>query len=336
MWKAAVKRVVIPGVLFIALARAAHQLMIVYITTTEAAKYIDLCPPKLNGPFGITYTGVEAIDSMLCKLTTFFHASFDRSIQPLVIEFGTSLPAVVILPFVEMSRNGRSRFFTWPLPILFSIYYQLKGAGLMFNIFWLVMIVSGHATMRSGPRAKIDQAYAEANLFALVIGFMVLSVLMVVLEDPIVTAIWQPFPLWMDLLRSAHLIIRPPRGERGYNTLQATFILTFVVGAAGHFYAVWPLRHDLAQVAQQLLPQLDPHKGDNLVAVVQAFLQWDMFLTFAASFLGALWFVSSIAQFFGILAWTIVGVPLFGPGAALAGVLLWREKKLYGFRPGRK
>ncbi|KAI0318899.1 hypothetical protein OF83DRAFT_1113177 [Amylostereum chailletii] len=321
---------------FPACSRAAYILMGQFIAHTRVTGRTH-CGPNPS-PFNQHYTGRPAVDGILCFLVAFFHASFTAPVFPLVTTFGALLAPLVLLPTIEGSRASRSLIFTPLVTVAFGLAYQLKGAGALFPLFWLAMVLSGHARMHARPAAargsSIDQAHAEANLFALVVGYLAPSVAMCVLEDPKMTALWQPFPVWIALARALYLLLRPRARSSGYFTVQATFALTFALSAVVHVHTAWSLRQDLSALALAFIPRVAPPIGeDTLLPLPMAalgMLQWDMYATLGSGILGALWFADSIGQGVGVLLWSVGASLGLGPGAAISALLMWRESKLNG------
>ncbi|KAI0030363.1 hypothetical protein K488DRAFT_54382 [Vararia minispora EC-137] len=285
----------------------------------------------------LAFTGIAAVDEQLCVLVTFFQIVLDPSsttVSPLLVEFGLSLPVLVALPFFEMSRAERAPIFAFPLPVALWQIAQVFSAGFCFPFFWLAMIVSGHASTKPNKRTVIDQAHADATFFALCAFFLLPSALMAILKDPVVTAIWQPFPIWMGLAWGMHILVRPSSryGASGRKMVYSTYIFTFALAAAGHSYAVWPLFGDHAEFAPHFIPGVATSAASTLDSFDAAMnlLKWDMIFSFASSMLGSLWFADTVVEFFAIVGWTVLAAITLGPGAALSGTLLWREWRLNG------
>jgi len=319
----------LPALLFTSLAFGAHHFLIGHLIKSGGAALLNSqCPPN-PGPYSIRYVGLGPIDSLLCILVTFFHSSFDPATLPLTADFAASLSAPVALTFIEAARAGRSLVLAFPFAL--GVLYQLRGAGLAFPLFWLALILSGH-TRLTRAAARIDQARAEAALFAVLAGFAVPSVLMLTLQDPVVTALWQFFPLWMWVTQAGHLFFRPSSRYHtsGYWTVQATFIFTFISSAISHVAVVWTMRDNFELLRTLYIPPLLP--GNPATTSVQmaahVFLQWDAVLTLGSSLLGTLWFANDVKEAGLIALWDGIASTVVGPGAAVSGVLLWREWRL--------
>ncbi|KAI0048192.1 hypothetical protein FA95DRAFT_1582308 [Auriscalpium vulgare] len=269
----------------------------------------------------------------MCFLVAFFHHAFDPANLPFVADFLASWAVLVVLPFLEAVRQGRPLILAFP--VIHGLLYQTQGAGIVYPLFWAAFILSGRASTGLPPaQAKISQAHAEATLFGFLIGFTVLTVSMLTLQDPIVTAMWQPFPVYIQLLAYLHLLVRPASShpESGYTTVQATWFFAFLISAISHIAAVYPALEDRATLIHYYVPRVaapDP-RTTTLSYATHVFLQWDGTFMFGSGLLGSLWFAESILQALGIALWNVTITPVLGPGAATAGVLMWREWKLNG------
>jgi hypothetical protein len=216
-----------------------------------------------------------------------------------------------------------------------GLIYQIQGAGFTFPLFWLALILSGH-TRLNRVAARIDQARAEAALFAVLAGFVLPTALMLILQDPVVTAAWQFFPAWMWVTQAVHVFIRPSSryNTSGYWTVQATFIFTFISSAISHIAAILAIM-DLTLLRDLYVPPIVPPDPAtiNLQLATHVFFQWDAVFTMGSSLLGTLWFARNAKQVVLITLWNVIATVVVGPGAAVSGVLLWREWALNGEEP---
>lgn len=68
----------------------------------------------------------------------------------------------------------------------------------------------------------------------------------------------------------------------------------------------------------------------SLTDGVLEFIKWDMILGVGSVILATFWMADSVLRLVGILVWYGVATIVLGPAAAIAGVLLWRERRLNG------
>ena len=215
-----------------------------------------------------------------------------------------------------------------------SLIGQVQSAAFTFPLFWLALILVGH-TRLDRAAARIDQHKAEAALLAVMTGYALPTALMLTLQDPYTTAAWQFLPAYMWMARAAYLYICPSSryGASGYWAVQATFIFTFIASAVTHIPAMLAVK-DLTLLKDLYLPPIvapDP-TTINLQVVVHETLQWDGVIVYSTSALGTLWFARNAKEAILITLWNVIATAIVGPGAALSGVLLWREQALNGAR----
>ncbi|KZV69056.1 hypothetical protein PENSPDRAFT_652742 [Peniophora sp. CONT] len=246
--------------------------------------------------------------------------------------FGSTLSAFVALPLVESSRAGRSFIFRWPTPLLLGLMYQLQGVAVWYNIYWLAMIALGQLNARRGPRVVVNRAAAEANLFAVLVGFILPSQAMLSFQAPLITAGWLLFPVWVTLARGVYIFCRPRNGGNGYMIVQATYLVTFVHSVYGNGRAIWLLGDNLSSYLATLPPSIEPpaYAGSTLTVAALQLINWDWIVTAIGGLLATLWIAKSPREIAFIVAWNVFTTPLFGAGAAVSGVLMWREKQLNG------
>jgi len=304
-----------------------------------AANLTAQCPPTVTSleltPYRLPYTGLHLLDEKLCGLVAFFHAAMTPGPFPFLAYFmGTGAPLIAI-PAVESFRKGRH--FSIGYPLVVGFFCQVATVGVTMPVFWLLFIVSGAAKLnrRSGnEQTLVTHAHAEAIIFGVCVGSIIPTACMFLLNDPLVTAIWQAFPVWVSIAQFGHHLFRPASRypESGYKTVRALFVGLFIVSSSTHLASIWPKIGDLVALQFLFLPSipvLNPATTTVELKVLD-FLKWDAVFGFASSILATFWFARNAKQFTALLAWHVVAVPVFGPGAAIAGVAIWRESLLNG------
>jgi len=321
----------LPTLLFIPLAYGGGYFLFGHFDKSGGSDLVEAqCPPN-PGPYNMRYVGMGHIDHFLCGLVTFFQMSFDPTTLPFTVDFFASLAALVAFTFIEAGR--RSRSIVLGFPVALGILYQTHSGAIIFPLFWLALILSGHHRLER-VAARINQANAEAALFAVLAGYALPSALMFSLQEPIVTALWQPFPVWMWVAKTGHLFFRPPSRyhKSGYWTVQATFIFTFIISAISHIVVLWVTWGDLVSLKHLYVPRISPPEPatTSLNLATHVALQWDAAFTLGSGVVGTLWFASNAKQVVLIALWDVIASVIVGPGAAVSGVLIWREWRLNG------
>lgn len=335
-------RGVLPIAIFIPMGYLATQIVIkrhLYQSGTGPQLAYHYCnvPIGTEGyPLRLAYTGYPALDYRVCTLVALFHALLDPAYRPLVAELMTALAAVTMIPFVEAAREKRSIFLR--MPAVVGVLFQLFSFAAIMPIYYIALILSGAAIGDpvKGRATKITQGSAEALLFALIASYIIPTVCMVVFQDLTSTALWQGYPIIMALAQFVYLIIRPSSRhvESGYAITQAMYGFIFVTSAVFHIYYTWPLFIDLQKFQKVLVPQLALSKRPlSLPEGVAAVIQWDIVFGIGSTFLVTFWFTRSVKEMVLLFFWHVLSSVAFGPGAAIAGVLLFREARLNSRTP---
>lgn len=271
-------------------------------------------------------------------MVAFFHASMEPSVAPFLTHFIFSFSTITVIPFVEAARRGRHIALAFPAVV--GLMYQALSVGAIMPLYWLIFIVTGAASLHrcaGGEHTKVDQAHAEAAVFGLFVGCIIPTACMLILQDPYVTAIWQAFPLWMSLAQFIHILFRPSHRypESGYRTVQATYLIVFMLSSSSHIATIWPRIDDHAALKQLFVPSLSAPNPQAFTLEMGAldFLQWDATMSYASTILATFWFARNAKEFLVLIAWYTAAVGAFGPGAAIAGVFLWREALLNAQQP---
>ncbi|KAG0706336.1 hypothetical protein DFH29DRAFT_995977 [Suillus ampliporus] len=286
-----------------------------------------VCDAPVDGgsfPTRITYTNIPALDSNLCAIVAFYHGLMDPTYRPLLIHMCTTLSAMAIIPFAEATRESHSNRLRIPATI--GMLFQLCSCAVVMPIYWFAFALTGGTTSASN---RINQGNAEALLFALLVGYAIPTVCMVVLQNPVMTAIWQIFPLFMKAAQWAHCKIRPPsrHAGSGYGTVQAMYMLVFIASAYSHVAYVWPLLNNPALFQKIMIPPI-ASLDSTTISIPEgaaALLQWDMIFGGGSTILVTLWFAGSLTDLMLLILWHVWATFAVGPGAAIAGAMMWRE-----------
>ncbi|TFK42771.1 hypothetical protein BDQ12DRAFT_676778 [Crucibulum laeve] len=338
MAKSVLSAYVLPLVVFPLLSALAFNFIFGHLFASGLSDKIAAeCPPNEEvvstdtTPYLLPYTGYHAVDSSLCGMVVFFHATMSSAtpLNFLTYFIGVGAPFIAI-PAVEASRTTGSRFIAYP--VVWALLSQTATIGFSTPMYWLVFILTGGLQrFRKRGESLVTQAHAEAIVFGVIIGAAIPSVGMLVLDDPYVTALWQPYPVFVSVAQAAHLFFRPPSSfpQSGYRTIQALYIGAFIISSSVHISTVLPLLPDYDALKNLFLPSVAVLDSSTEMALQTFdFLKWDFVFGFASTIIATMWFATNFKQLLGIIAWYMVAVPVLGPGAAVLGVALWRESNL--------
>ncbi|CAK5279442.1 unnamed protein product [Mycena citricolor] len=285
------------------------------------------CPiPLGSAPHRLEYTTLESVDKALCGIVTFFHLALTPEVLPLLNYFLGSAFSLLALPAFESHRIGRASILG--LPVLVGLSMQVFTVGAVLPLYWLVFIFSG-AAERKPPNASVPNAHAQATVFGLVVGVGVPSACLILLRDSHVTALWQIFPVFQFIAQAAHLLVRRSDTRSGFSWVQALYLGAFIIASSTHLATLFGLGPDVVDLKALFTPSVAPRLDVPMNLKAFDFLQWDLFFAFGSTLLATLWFARSASQFILLVLWNTAGSILFGPGAAIAGVALWRESYLH-------
>lgn len=326
--------VILPLVLFPSLTVLAFVLIFGHVDKSGLGDDLaSQCLP--GGLYRIEYTSINLLNEILCPLVTVFHRGMSPSVQPFTIYFLLACcPPLVAFLAIEACRKKTRNPIKYPL--IFGAAYQMASLGGTFPLYWLSFTLTGaHKRSRSegAENTKIRQGDAESVIFGLLVGWVIPTIGMFVLEDPIVTALWQPVPLWASLAQAAHSFFRPASrvSQSGHQTVVALYVGLFIVAASLHLATVYPRLQDLEALKSLFVPSVAILERSASIEVrVRDLLQWDTAFGIGSALLGTLWFARTLKQLTGLLAWYAIAIPVVGPGAAFAGTALWRESYLNG------
>ncbi|CAA7267948.1 unnamed protein product [Cyclocybe aegerita] len=277
------------------------------------------------------YTGVSFLDHILCPLITFFQVLMgsEESLSYLAYGIGIGAP-LVLLPAIEAYRTGQSLFLAFP--VIWGLLTQVATVGAVFPLYWLTVIMTGGVKKtRNYPSGSFKQAEAEAIVFGIIVGAAIPSVAMLVMDDPSIIALWQPYPAYVSVAQFLHLRFRPSSkySHSGFRTMQVLYLGCLLISSSVHVSTIWPLLGNISQTKAFLIPSLSPldHAADMRVHILE-FLKWDILIAYSATALALLWFARSAMQLVGIIVWYMIGIPLFGFGATVMGVAIWKDDLL--------
>ena len=279
------------------------------------------CSPDSMSPYFLPYTG--PFDQAFCPIVAFFHLliDFPDSLATLTYTIGIAGP-LVLLPIVESSRAGQNTFLAYP--VIWGLLTQAATLGVTFPIYWLVFVLTPKKKDGFGGRS-LTQSQAEAIIFSVIVGAVLPSVAMLVMDDFYVTAIWQLYPIYISFAQFLYPQFRSST-QSGYRVMQAIYLGCFMISSSVHIAAVWPILKDVNAVKALLMPSFAPLPISNEVHFYALeFLKWDVLFAYTSSALAMLWFANNAKQVFGIILWSTFAIPLLGFGATVMGIAIWKD-----------
>ncbi|KIY43664.1 hypothetical protein FISHEDRAFT_53597 [Fistulina hepatica ATCC 64428] len=288
----------------------------------------------------IRYTGIYKCDYAVCVIVAFWHLALNHLFTSYFI---SQLAPLAIIPIVEDYRTTR----TIRSAVALLLLSQITPISVTMPLWWSVFIWHGRTHPAILLKDCVDPETAQALLFSFIVGYAIPSIGMCTAGDPVVTALWQPYALWVYLAYRAHLLVLPSPEKldasakddfkvfpTGINTLRILYIGTFIVCSSFHMSSFWPKLHesfttrDMSSLRQLFNPSLSPLVGRSSSEQAVDFLYWDGIFSFASTALATAWFASTVRQVCVIALWYIVAIPLLGPGAAIMATAVWRDRML--------
>ncbi|KAF9532362.1 hypothetical protein CPB83DRAFT_807700 [Crepidotus variabilis] len=311
---------VLPLAIFPALSAVAVRLLM--LPLIEAKLDLD------TGCRALGITGKSAIDNPLCSLVDFFtvlmHDTVGQSF--LTYAMGISLP-LALIPAVEAYRPGQTKLLKYPMAWL--LVSQVVSIGITMPLYWMISVLTnGPRKIRHGTTATYRQADVLALAFGLVVGAVVPSVSMMVLDDPVVTALWQIYPAYVAIAQFIHLQVRPhtQHSHSGYTALQVIYFATLLLSSSVHMSTIWPMLKDIESLKTLLIPTLGSLPSSaNAAQFCLNFLKWDVTLAYLSTIIASFWSADSLQQGTIMAFWYVLSIPLLGFGASVMGVALWRN-----------
>ncbi|KXN90487.1 hypothetical protein AN958_04159, partial [Leucoagaricus sp. SymC.cos] len=315
----------LPLLVFPILSLYAFKYTIGHLASGLGSTISSKCLP--GGPWALPYTRIPSVDERLCGLVAFFHEAMAPGDPITFLCYLISVGAIfAVVPAVENYRTNRSFFMAFP--VIFGLLSQALTLGATTPLYYLVFFLGG-GRAKFDAATPVTKAHIQAIIFGLFVGAVIPSICMVVMQDPIITAIWQPYPIYMAIGTIAHLAIRRPNpAESGFSTLQRFYLACFILASSYHFAVLWPRLSDIEAVKALLVPSLTPLTNASAPAQSHNFLKWDCMFALLSMGIAQLWFVSNLIEIPFILFWYLIAVPFFGPGAAVIAVNLWREGQI--------
>jgi len=161
-------------------------------------------------------------------------------------------------------------------------------------------------------------------------------------DNPRVIAAWQFFPLYVSAaqviyssVRARWSAARPDQERSGYTLAQTMLFMGFILSAASHVSllasAFFSARDSISSTLWYLyVPQLQPTLPPNVTITMGSLhlLRWDGVFCWLPTLMAGVLSLEDTQSFWISVLLLPYATLAFGPGAAVAGLWIWREKVL--------
>lgn len=273
------------------------------------------------------YTSFKSLDFILCFLVEFFRLGFLPENRGWHLHWISSFSALVVAVCIEGTRDDR---WWWFSPTIMSLVYQLMGSGMIlpFMFIFIALLPS-----KNKMRKPLTQTQAESVFVATVFGFFCPTLAMIQINSPHSIAIWQVFPLWMGIIQTLYLTIRPKITTSGLNLATNLFWITCVYSILTHIYVIYKSGSTPSHMLSDLInwwPSVsvpDPTTATPSSAIYHS-LKWDLVLSYVALvLLGCYLMEDHIAATIYLVLSPVISLVL-SPGVCMAILWIQRERAL--------
>lgn len=303
------------------------------------------------------FTGHNELDEVLDFLVNFFNYALipGTTARTHLVDFFASLPVWVALMELEAVRTGAGGLARWTLgksryvdhswtasltlSSVWGTWYQLKTGAFVAPFYFAYLLT------RPPTSDSISYSGAQAVLLSILLGLFPTIVAMFARGTGWDVLAFQIFPLPIWIIRNGYLYVKAdsisdptPRisnDRDGYRLTQLTYLLLASIASYIHITTIiipalgQPLPLNYLQklyIPAPLFTAPSPDITTPYSAAVRVF-QWDYIMIFFSSFVAGVWEFSLLEKLLAA-AWFLVVTVMLGAGPAVAGVWMWREKKL--------
>ncbi|OOQ83529.1 hypothetical protein PEBR_34482 [Penicillium brasilianum] len=303
-------------------------------------------------PFQASYTGLFLLDFPIGLLVAFFYYGTNGShpgYQVFLIDAYSTLQSAFVWLYIESYRPG-AKPYAVSRPILWGLLWQAAGAAISLPLFYYHHLkwISKIGIHKIGAP---DSTSASTLSFSFLLGAVAPAVIGMLPtwghRDPIlhqkILAAWQPDPVWVSMFQVIFVAIlsqiRPPSTNKPPTRRHGVYwaySLAALSSTIGHLYT-WSviLRSSALELGWGRIYIPDPFHGPPDATALLAkgpwlFLQYDLIII-ALSSLSWAYVVacrtshSQSSVKFVLPLLLVIGQIIFGAGATVSLVLLWRE-----------
>ncbi|CAE6410870.1 unnamed protein product [Rhizoctonia solani] len=281
-------------------------------------------------PARLSYIGHDAFDFRMCVIVAFMREALDDGRAKFFFEFYATFGPSAVLPFIEMRRAGYRVSVVLVSMLMLGTLYQIFSGAVILPLWWTIhLLSSGHNAVSLHPH------YIEGTFIGYLLGYLLVSIALVVSQNIAVNVVWQIFPASIVSIQSLYLAYqhyaRGDAPECSYEILQLVHITNFCWSAITHAYTLFQVlvsNEPLISLKHAYHPTFSPDTLSPATSMGQRFLKWDIIFITGATLFAGLWLLRGIRSKLLATGWFIIGTMFFGGGAALSGIWIWREKVL--------
>ncbi|EJD42644.1 hypothetical protein AURDEDRAFT_114913 [Auricularia subglabra TFB-10046 SS5] len=307
-------------VTFLALSGLGFYTVMYHIVASGGNEVIikTMCPqpPTYKGPPQLRYTGFTIPDAIFCHLVPFFHAGFVPQNFQFTLHFLAGVAPVALAYIIEGSRTDSASSVR---PLLVGIAYQFASAAGTIPLGWLALVLSS-AGRSDRARKPLTRAQAEAAFIGVMVGCVVPTAAMLLLQDEYVTAYWQIFPVYVWIVQHLWLAIRRGNSapEPGLSVVRAALLTVAAISALPHLRLLYHNRSPSAFIKWWPSFSVPDSATTTLYTAAAHLLKWDAIVWYTSSIVAAAFLVDSPSEAFAMLAQAPALSAIIGPGAVVA------------------
>lgn len=309
----------------------AARILFGMIFSETGASFVKHCHDSaLATPAKLPYTGIDAVDHRMCVLVTFMNAALDDGRAYFFHEFYASFGPSAVIPFLEMRRVGYRLPVVFASMVFLGVLYQLFSGAVILPLWWTVHLLSSGLSA-----APLHPHYVEGAFIAYLLGYLLVSVALVVYRSVAIGVAWQVFPASIVLIQILYLGYQHYANgdvpDCSHDLLQLVHITNFCWSAITHAFTLFRVFRSPApfeSLGHAYYPTFSPSSLGPMSSLAQSFLKWDILFISSTTLFAGLWLLRGTRPRILAIGWFVLGSLCFGMGAALSGIWMWREKVL--------
>ncbi|OQV04581.1 hypothetical protein CLAIMM_09441 [Cladophialophora immunda] len=306
-----------------------------------------------------TYTGLAPVDKGLSFLVAAFMngaAGWDQGFLVFMMYFLFSFFPIIAIWAIESGRDRNGLTLT-RFTSIYALFYQTVGGAIIVPIYYLAYLYDTSSNQYWTKPRRVPLPYAKALLPAVVIGYLIPTILMFLpysapdlWTTQAMVAFWQPSPWYVDGLlwllpkfypggaSTTHARAKQEKasGHDDIGYLNTVYMVSFAVAALSHVAVMSTCllsSNPQHSFQHMFLPPSADGVHASLVQGIHGIFQADYWIIFAASVAWAylaIWDLkrAGLKRDVGLgaaLAAMVLGCVVLGPAATVTLVWWWRE-----------